>query len=326
MDACSGRPSGISSKVRVTSLRLLLLWQLGMVASPVLGGQGDRTRAPIRITVLQGGATVASREMVEGFRRRLDQLGRTSVITTVAFDADGTPTPGLKGAADLVVALGARAATTAARDYRGTPAIGAMVSRESALPENSVAGSVVLEFSLETELEWMSRLLPKARRIGVLYSSEENARLVNRARELARPFGMEIVARRVANPGEIPAALNALAGGADALWGISDEVVLTPETAKAMLLASLRTRIPFVGLSTQWARAGAVYALERDYDDLGAQTAELAVRLLDGGATARSNEIIRPRKVVYALNLRSADLMRLSIPTSLVRGALEVFR
>jgi putative tryptophan/tyrosine transport system substrate-binding protein len=138
-------------------------------------------------------------------------------------------------------------------------------------------------------------------------------------------MGLEIVARRVASPAEIPAALNALSSTADALWGIADDVVLTPETARAMILASLRTRIPFVGMSMQWAKAGAVYALDRDYADLGAQTADLAVRLLDG-APARAPEVIRPRKVTYALNMRSAELMKIAIPATAVRGALEVFR
>jgi putative tryptophan/tyrosine transport system substrate-binding protein len=290
-----------------------------------LGGQGDRARAALRITVLQGSAGTASRDMVDGFRRRMEQLGRPSVITVIATDGDaGGPVPRSVGA-DLVVALGVRAASIAARDYRGTPAIGALVTRESALPDNSVGGSVVLEFSVETELEWMRRLLPQVRRIGVLYSSDENARLVARAREVARGLGLEIVARRVANPAEIPGALSALSGSADALWGISDDVVLTAETAKAMLLASLRSRIPFVGLSSQWARAGAVYALERDYADLGAQTADLAARMLDGG-TPRPPEVVRPRKVGYALNIRTADLLRVTISPALVRGAVEVYR
>ena len=309
--------------VRHAALSLCLA---GLIAPP-LGGQGDRARGPMRVTVLQGAATAASRDMIEGFRRRLEQLGRTSIITLVPTEGDAGATPATRpGSADLVLALGARAASVAARDFRGTPAIGALVTRESALPGNSVAASVVLEFAIETELEWMHRLLPQARRIGIMYSSDENARLVARARDVARGLGLEIIARRVSNPSEIPGALNALAGSADALWGIADDVVLTPETAKAMLLASLRSRIPFVGLSTQWARAGAVYALERDYADLGAQTAELATRMLDGGIGARQNESLRPRKVTYALNIRSAELMRLSIPASLVRGAAEVYR
>jgi ABC-type uncharacterized transport system substrate-binding protein len=143
------------------------------VLAASLGGQGDRARSAFRIAVLQGSASSASREMLDGFKRRMEQLGRTVTITVVPTEPDGVPaTPGRTGSGntDLVVALGARAATVALRDYRGTPAIGALVARESALPDHGIAASVVLEFPVETELEWMRRLLPQARRIGVLFT------------------------------------------------------------------------------------------------------------------------------------------------------------
>ncbi|MCC7052151.1 MAG: hypothetical protein IT355_02720 [Gemmatimonadaceae bacterium] len=308
--------------MRVGLLRCLALVGLHFLTVPGLVGQGSRTPDAVRITVLQGSATPASHQLVEGFRRRFEQVGRRSIVTVLPADGGGGSTA---ASTDLVIALGARAASVAAREYRGVPAIGALVTRESAAPSGGASPSVVLEFTPEVELDWVRRMLPQARRIGVLYSSDANARLVARAREIGRSMGLEIVARRIANPSEIPAALNGMAGDADVLWGLADDLVLTPETARAVLLSSLRTRLPFVGLSSQWVRAGAVYALDRDYADMGAQTADLAVRLLDG-APLRAGDAVTPRKVVYSLNLRSAALMRLTIPDNLQRGASEIFR
>lgn len=287
-----------------------------------LGGQGDRARDVVRITVLQASASTASRDVVDGFRRRLEQLGRRSSVTVIVMDGEQAAAP--RASADLVVALGARAQVAAAKDFRGTPTVGALVTRE-AMSASGTGASVVLEFAPEVELDWMRRLLPQVRRIGVVYSTDANARLVARAREIGRGLGFEIIAQRVANPSEIPAALNSLAGTADVLWGIPDDLVLTSETARAVLLASLRTRVPFVGLSSQWVRAGAVYALDRDYADIGAQAADLAVRVLDGAA-GRAPEVVSPRKVTYSLNTRSADLMRVTFPGNLIRGAVEVVR
>jgi putative tryptophan/tyrosine transport system substrate-binding protein len=302
--------------------RCLALLTMHFLTVPGLVGQGARPQEAIRVTVLQAAASPAAQQLVDGLRRRFEQVGRRSVVTIVSTEGDG----GVRaGSADLVIALGARAASAAARDYRGIPSIGALVTRESAQPAGGTASSVVLEFSPEVELDWIRRMLPQARRIGVLYSSDANARLVARARDIGRAMGLEIVARRIASPSEIPAALNAMAGDADVLWGVADDLVLTPETAKAVLLSSLRTRLPFVGLSAQWVRAGAVYALDRDYTDMGAQTADLAVRLLDG-TPSRALEAVTPRKVVYSLNLRSAALMRVTIPDNLMRGASEIFR
>jgi putative tryptophan/tyrosine transport system substrate-binding protein len=308
--------------------RVALALAFASVPTNVVDGQESRARDAARVVVLQGAETPASRELIDGFRRRLEQLGRRTTVTVVSTDGEaaaGAIRAAATTAADLVLALGSRATSLAASEFRSTPTIGALLTRQSALPSGSAAAPVVLEFPLETELEWMRRILPQARRIGVLYSTDENARLVARAKDMARGMGIEIVGRRVTNPAEIPSALGALAGNADAIWGIPDDVVLTPETARAVLLASIRSHVPFVGLSAQWVRAGAVYALDRDYADMGVQTADLAVRMLDG-TSSRSIDAIRPRKVLYSLNARSADLMRLNVSQNLLRGASEVIR
>ncbi|MCD6581287.1 MAG: hypothetical protein J7K90_05755 [Desulfuromusa sp.] len=57
-------------------------------------------------------------------------------------------------------------------------------------------------------------------------------------------------------------------------------MVLNPKTAKNILLFSFRNKIPFIGLSNAWVKAGALYALERDYDDIGQQSAEQCVQVL----------------------------------------------
>lgn len=313
--------------------RLLLGW--GLIALGValsftrpmaVRAQEVNARATARIVVLQPAANAASTELLAGFRKRLAELGRRADIS-VEYEADAPRAGGARSGAspDLVLALGTRATTRATTEFRSVPTIAALLARESALPEASAAAAVVLAFPVDVELEWIQRILPKVRRVGVLFSTDDNAKLVEQARESAKKRGLVIVARRVTNPSELPAALSALAASADAIWGIPDELVLTPETAKAVLLASLRSRVPFVGLSAQWVRAGAVYSLDRDYTDLGVQTADAAVRMLDG-ASGRSVGIVAPRTVRLSLNTRVADMMYLVVSPTLIASAAEIVR
>ena len=51
---------------------------------------------------------------------------------------------------------------------------------------------------------------------------------------------------------------------------------MTPQTAEPILLSTLKNKIPLVGLSSSWVKAGALYALDRDYVDIGLQSGELA--------------------------------------------------
>lgn len=95
-------------------------------------------------------------------------------------------------------------------------------------------------------------------------------------------------------------------------------------TAQAVLLFSFRNDIPFVGLSAARVKAGAIYALDWDYEDVGKQCGELAPKILNG-ARAGGIAPVSPRKLTYALNLKTARHMRAQIPDSLVRGAVQVF-
>ena len=66
-------------------------------------------------------------------------------------------------------------------------------------------------------------------------------------------------------------------------------------------------------------------ALDRDYADLGVQTADAAVRILDG-TSPRAVGTVRPRRMLYSVNARSAELMRISLGAEQLRGATEVVR
>lgn len=224
----------------------------------------------------------------------------------------------------LLYSLGAVATAAVIRAEIDVPLTACLLLNSADIKKAPHAAGVALEIPVQIQFQWLHRLVPNAKRIGVLFNPKENQDTVDAAARVARELGLILTARAIETPHDIPAALNHLANEADVVWGLPDHVVLTPETAKPLLLFSLRNRIPFVGLSTSWAKAGALYALDRDYADLGAQCGEIAMAILDG----RSPESLPPglpRKVLYAINLQTARHMKITVPDHLVRGAVEVF-
>lgn len=218
------------------------------------------------------------------------------------------------------------AATRAALEAPGDgQVIACMAMKADDLSDVENATGVVLEFPLETQLEWIRRFVPKSQTIGVLYNPAENEGRIKKARSIASRLGLRVVAREVRRPQDLPGALHNLAREVDLLWAVTDQTVLSRQTAQAILLFSFRNRMPFSGLSASWVKAGALYALERDYEDLGAQCAEMAMKVKRGRATSSLPPAV-PRKVVYTLNLKTAEHLKLSLPKALVDGAAEVFR
>jgi len=218
----------------------------------------------------------------------------------------------------VIVTFGTMATRNVLRHVTDLPVVAGMILNPAELDGAANATAVYLEYPVEVELEWMTRVLPGHHRIGIVYHAAEGGRRVEKARQLA-----SIQAIHIDSPAELPDALQQLTNRADVLWSLNDPVVYNSETARSLLLFSLRNRIPMIGQSSAWVRAGALYALDRDYEDVGAQCAQLVIQVL-AGALPADLAPVPPRKVRYAVNMRTATDIGLTLSDAVVRGAAEV--
>ena len=88
-------------------------------------------------------------------------------------------------------------------------------------------------------------------------------------------------------------------------------------------MAALLTYL--AGLVLWLVAAGALYALDRNYADIGLQCGEVAGKIL-GGAKAGSIPVTGPRKVAYSLNLKTASVLNVEFPEDILKGAQQVIR
>jgi len=279
-----------------------------------------------RVLVLHSGEALPTEEVLAGFQKHLSEQGVHVHLDIHSLEEDGSFTDATKNgeAPLLVLALGSRAAQTALDTVSDVPIVTGLVLSDDDIRGHPNAAGVVLEFPLETQFQWVHRMMPAATNIGVLYNPKENQQKVDTAQKIAQREGLQLILRPVTSPRELPGALESLTNEVDALWGLPDRLVLSPQTAKNILLFSFRNRIPFIGLSTSWVKAGALYALHWDYNDLGAQCGELAIRSMHGTPLSGLPPS-PPRTVRYSLNLRTADRMKLKIPDDLARRAHQIY-
>jgi putative ABC transport system substrate-binding protein len=227
----------------------------------------------------------------------------------------------------VFVSVGSLATSALLDDPRARPLVFSMVL----YPEQSgflrerraqqVTGSS-LDVPLDVQFAYLRRLLPEARRVGVLYSPDETGALVAAAERAATAAGLTLTAQPLVGRGNPVELLDGLAGKVDVLWGVADSRIFTPQTTGPLILASLRRRLPFIGLSSAQVRAGALAALSCDYADVGRQTADLVLRVL-AGAAAGTLAVTTPRRVSLALNLRSAAHLGVTIPAAVEADVSE---
>ena len=224
----------------------------------------------------------------------------------------------------LIFTIGTIPTVEALKVFIDVPIVATLILDDGMIKHARNATGVILDFPIETQFYWLKSFLPEARKIGVMYNPSENQEKIQLAEVIARKMGLELNPVKIYTPKDIPNALKALANNADVLWGINDALVFNSLTAKHILLFSFRNRIPFCGLSSTWVNAGALYALEYDFDDIGVQCGEKAIEIIRG-AGVNSVPPSLPRKLLYTLNLRTARHMKINIQENHIRNAYKIF-
>lgn len=230
----------------------------------------------------------------------------------------------------LIVTLGSAATSYIAKDIKDTPVVFCMVLNPTAsgfiqsmnASGNNMTGAS-LDIPLEAQFEALRSVIPSARKVGVIYNPSETESVIQEATKAAEEIGLKLVSIPIISEEEVPEALRTLDGKVDALWSVADSTVFSRGSTKFILLHTLRNKIPFIGLSPAFVKAGALMALATDYQEVGTQCGELAVRILSGDHPS-SLPITMPRTITMYLNLNTAEILGLEVPSDQMKGAVLI--
>ena len=271
------------------------------------------------LIVLSSGDTLPYQQAIAG----IQAAGLPVEVLHATGDVDATLRAALlrAGRDGVVVTLGAHAAAIIAGATPGTPTVSCMVlGSDQAKP---AAGTTVvpLEIPFDNLLPWLKRLLPDARNVGILFDPTQNEQRAADGAAALKRAGYAPLLETVSGPAALPAALKRLTNSADVLQAIADTTVFNAEHSRALLLFSFRNRIPLVGPSEAWVRAGALYAVDWDYADLGRYCAAIAARQSSAGRAPAPP----PPRTQVSVNLRSAEQLRIKWDPQLLREVNRVY-
>ncbi|MFH1776302.1 MAG: ABC transporter substrate-binding protein [Candidatus Omnitrophota bacterium] len=233
---------------------------------------------------------------------------------------------------DLILTLGSKASIIVKNEISDIPVVFSLVINplEEGLvnsmtrPGNNVTG-VSINISVETQFTVIKSIIPTARRIGVVYDRDKTAGVVKEAKEAAEKLGLELVALPVSSKADVPKTIESLNGKIDVLWGTVDTTVFTSQSIQFILLFSLRNKIPFIGFSPSFVKAGALMGVYCNYKNIGRKTGEMIIRVLKGEAPG-DIPVDLPTDPDLAINVRVADIMGIKIPAKVLSKADEIFK
>ncbi len=230
----------------------------------------------------------------------------------------------LAGNPDAVLAIGLDAFEKL-KTIRDLPLLYAMVPSSQYIPAGraNISG-VSMYVSPERNMAAILDVLPHANRIGVVYDPRNSEQFVREAGQAAQARGVEIVARKVARPADVPPSVEGLKGKIDLLWMIPDATVINPEAVKYMLLFSFQNRVPLFTFSKKYVEMGAVAGLTVFPYDMGVHAGEIYRRLMqdsDAGPLRMDS-----RKSSMVINSRIARKLGIKIREELVNRLEDVSR
>jgi putative tryptophan/tyrosine transport system substrate-binding protein len=262
-------------------------------------------------------------EAVTGFKEQISAHAKIKFTELILAQSSGSEEiERLKP--DLIYTLGGEASKWASLQTSRIPIVATMVLKDNMFRQSANMTGVSLSYPFRTQFQWLKKFFPLKKTVAILFNPVENAANVKGAKEVSQQAGFNLVAIPVESPKELPFAFEQLANNVEILLAIPDETVMSVNTAQEVLLASFRNKVPLIGLSDNWVKSGAFYALSWDYEDLGKQCATLAQKLL-GGSPVPTVPPEHPRKVTYTINAKIAENMNMDIPEDLLKNAKMVF-
>ncbi|MFH1313176.1 MAG: ABC transporter substrate-binding protein [Candidatus Eisenbacteria bacterium] len=290
----------------------------------------------ITVAVVESRRIKAYDLALDGFKEVMARRGYTATFVRYVVDVDLHTPDDLEAAMDrtgaaVILALGTDAAKLVKEAHTAVPTVFSMVSepgQSGLLNAGTNGGSpmtgVCLDVPVETQFSSLLDVVPRASKIGVVYNPDESQFIVDAARSAANRMNLGLVTYPVHSEAEVPEALTALRPRIDALWLVSDRMVLTTQSLQYVFLFTFQTNLPLMGLSEHFVKMGALCAVGPDYRDIGMQSGEFAVQIL-GGRDPEELPMAAPRKVLLSLNLRTAEIIGLRIPEGVIRQASSIY-
>ncbi len=203
-----------------------------------------------------------------------------------------------------------------------TDPVGAQLVASLSEPGAGVTG-VTNWIKLEPQIEKFQQILPKLKRLGIVYNPGEgnSVILVSRLKDTARQMGIEITESPATATMEVGMAAKHIAHKVDAFFISNDNTVLS--AFESVVGVANDAGIPVFVSDINKVQSGAVAALGPDQYEIGRQTGKMIVEILKGTSPAKM-PVEFPKKTEFYLNLDALKRLHIQVPSTLLQEADKI--
>lgn len=173
----------------------------------------------------------------------------------------------------------------------------------------------------EAQFEMMQKVVPQAKKIGIVYNtSEVNSQVqVDKAKEYGQKLGYEIITAPIINSSEVLSAAQTLAGKKiDAFYVITDNTVAT--SINSLSQVAIDNKIPAIVAEDSQVEGGCLISIGIDYRIHGYQAGEMAVRVLKG-ANPADIPVEYQKDLMVVINSDTQKALGITLPEEYTKAA-----
>jgi putative ABC transport system substrate-binding protein len=174
------------------------------------------------------------------------------------------------------------------------------------------------------DAEYLKRIAPNVRRVGVIYNPAQVPQVGRLAtiQALAPSLDVQITGYQISSADQIAAVIGGFAGNADGGMIVLTNAITFANRGLIIRLMA-RHHLPAVYEFPDFAREGGLVSYGSDPAAHFHQLASYVDRILKGAAPA-DLPVQQPTKFILAINLKTAKALSLTVPPGLLAGADEV--
>lgn len=205
-----------------------------------------------------------------------------------------------------------------------TDPIKAELAKEDGTPNGNTTGTSD-KLPVEKQLEMIRKILPEAKKIGIMYSTSEVNSLsaIEEYKAVAPDYGFEIIESGISTSADIPLAADNLLENVDCINNLTDNTVVS--ALPIILDKAAKKNIPVFGSEVEQVKIGCLASMGLDYFDLGKQTGRMAARVLSGEKKAGEINFEIIEEFAFYGNYAVAENLGITLPEDLVESAKEMF-
>ncbi|ENO1850078.1 ABC transporter substrate-binding protein [Vibrio vulnificus] len=203
-----------------------------------------------------------------------------------------------------------------------TDPVGAKLVKSMEQPGKNVTGLSDLS-PVSQHVDLIKELLPNAKAIGVVYNpGEANAvTLVELLKKSAAEKGLKVMESTALKSADVQSATQAIAAKSDVIYAPTDNTVAS--AIEGMIVAANQAKKPVFGGATSYVEKGAIAGLGFDYYQVGVQTADYVVAILEGQEPGKLDVKVATGSDLV-VNQGTAEKLGITIPASVLSRATDV--